>query len=75
MHSMDCALRLVVVALLVAGLEPAPAAAQTVPTPVAIQPAPLTPTQPPSTDQFFLRMEIGTSSMQANISSAASRAD
>ncbi len=49
---MDCALRLVVVALLVAGLEPAPAAAQTVPTPVAIQPAPLIPTQPPATDQF-----------------------
>jgi hypothetical protein len=49
---MDCALRLVVVALLVVGLESAPAAAQTVPTPVAIQPAPLIPTQPPSTDQF-----------------------
>src|ERR1700685_3080403 len=48
---MDCALRLVVVALLVAGVA-APAAAQTVPTPVAIQPAPLIPTQPPATDQF-----------------------
>ena len=51
-HCMDCALRLVVVALLVVGLELALAAAQTVQTPVAIQPAPLIPTQPPSTDQF-----------------------
>jgi hypothetical protein len=50
--SYDDALRLVVVALLVAGVEAAPAAAQTVPTPVAIQPAPLIPTQPPATDQF-----------------------
>jgi len=50
---MDVALRLVVVALLVAGVEAAPAAAQTVPTPAAIQPAPLIPTQPPATDQFF----------------------
>ena len=49
---MDCALRLVVVALIVAGLEAAPAAAQTGPTPVAIQPAPSIPTQPPATDQF-----------------------
>ncbi len=49
---MDYALRLVVVALVVAGVEVAPAAAQTELTPVAIQPAPLIPTQPPATDQF-----------------------
>jgi hypothetical protein len=49
---MDFALRLIVVALLVTGLEAAPALAQTVPTPVAIKPAPLMPTQPPATDQF-----------------------
>src|ERR1700686_2843623 len=49
---MDFAFRLVVVALLVTGLEATPAAPQTVLTPVAVQPAPLMPTQPPATDQF-----------------------
>jgi hypothetical protein len=49
---MHFALRFALVALLVTGLEAAPAGAQTAPTPAAVQPAPSIPTQPPATDQF-----------------------
>jgi hypothetical protein len=49
---MDFALRFTVAALLVIGLEAAPVAAQTAPTPAVLQPAPLTATQPPATNEF-----------------------
>jgi hypothetical protein len=49
---MDLVSRFAALALLIGGLEVAPAMAQTVPTPVAVQPAPLIPAQPPATNQF-----------------------
>ena len=49
---MNSALRFAVVALTVAGLEAAPAGAQTVPPPAGVGPAPGPPPQPPSNNQF-----------------------
>jgi hypothetical protein len=48
---MNFALRFAVVALTVAGLEAAPAGAQTVPPPAGVGPAPGPPPQPPSNNQ------------------------